>query len=985
MRLPRFSMLQLLLAAALCALVLGLLTASWRSSFYAQILSVRFSPDGKHLVAKYTNGSMRIWRLDSGNAKLAVDFPSKQVWAYEFSAPHFTDNHTLVDLQTTNAASGSATRLRTIDVRTGTTSTPLPFPTGTFYTGLFAASSNVVAVVNWQAGTIDTYSAADGKFISRSAVRPIGLEGSISADGKHLVVLDQNGNVALFDVASGRLVMTNAMPMVAVAKLSPTDQQIALATFQPISGKPYIQFLGMNGSPQPGRIDPDLATVSWMSFSGDGSKLAVADFEALELYDLASQRLLKRIALTRTHTRLDSFWGNMSFMPFSVGSNQIAMSPDATTVASIRGGQLVLWDVNSGRPREVIVATHRMLQIVIFTVCFCLWAAAWGIVAKRQRRNDPLPPPRKTSLAAYMPPGRAAAPPVMTIKSVVGTFVWLGMTVAFAVILLSWDSLSVSPFAVVGRSVLWAIALPLAIVAVVVIYVIATTWLFGPLHFQLKQLKQNTRQIASERNYKYLSGWFVGPSSLQDDFRDEYEAIAEGLGRFYGRPIARRKIQVMGLESAADYDRLFGRQMPVAGAFVPNQRPPLAAVCEELAVSHLQAPLDQFRSAIALLLVHQQVGGFLAAWPATTLSILLGRSSEYGHNLAASLRRMRVRLAREPGYDPKELLDLSSNELGNLRLKSESAEGFYPTVEALDLYSTLAEFLRGEEADEARSAKVVAWLAQARPADDPRKTFEQHVGLSAENLLAEWRVWIMSRPLIESLPPSPPKRVAISRVVNRLRLDQEATTAERSRMVRLLGHSGHIFGAGVLMELLADSACRFRGDVIWSLESISGLALGDDSTAWQSWWNEQAIAHRQPEPLEAIVLEATQEAAAHNESLTASPQPPKPSGKAPTELKICWGMMIIGGFIALVFPISVLFFTGPVVWPALYYSLFVGVAAIASGAARETLGLQKTATLQTINIIACDPVNLLLGLLAKQLLKRARAREYLLQAGGGRP
>ncbi|HEX5104113.1 MAG TPA: hypothetical protein VFV87_09900 [Pirellulaceae bacterium] len=103
----------------------------------------------------------------------------------------------------------------------------------------------------------------------------------------------------------------------------------------------------------------------------------------------------------------------------------------------------------------------------------------------------------------------------------------------------------------------------------------------------------------------------------------------------------------------------------------------------------------------------------------------------------------------------------------------------------------------------------------------------------------------------------------------------------------------------------------------------------------------------------------------------------------PTELKLCWGLMFLGGCAALTIPISLLFLWGPFLFPTMYFALLVGVMAVARGAARDTQGLGHVATLQSICFVACDPINLILGAMELNLLRRPSVQEFLRHANGG--
>jgi hypothetical protein len=101
---------------------------------------------------------------------------------------------------------------------------------------------------------------------------------------------------------------------------------------------------------------------------------------------------------------------------------------------------------------------------------------------------------------------------------------------------------------------------------------------------------------------------------------------------------------------------------------------------------------------------------------------------------------------------------------------------------------------------------------------------------------------------------------------------------------------------------------------------------------------------------------------------------PRPT---PRGVRLCWGLMIAGGMVALAIPIALMFVVGPWLFPTIYLSLLVGTTAIAHGAAGETRGLARTATLQVANIVALDPANVLFAAMEFALLRSARVRDYL--------
>jgi hypothetical protein len=128
-----------------------------------------------------------------------------------------------------------------------------------------------------------------------------------------------------------------------------------------------------------------------------------------------------------------------------------------------------------------------------------------------------------------------------------------------------------------------------------------------------------------------------------------------------------------------------------------------------------------------------------------------------------------------------------------------------------------------------------------------------------------------------------------------------------------------------------------------------------------------------------IVRKRGRESLAKNGSreLQDSPRQRLPTPSAPLAMKVCWGVMVIGGMVALGIPIVLMFTLGPLLFPTIYFSLFVGLAAIARGAARDSVDLRRTAELQLANMVALDPANVVFAAMELALLNSRSVREYL--------
>src|SRR5262245_49493151 len=117
MRPFRFSMLQLLLAATLVALVVGLLTSGWRASRYQYITQVCFSPSGQYLAAYYSGGAVQVWQLDQGRPRMVARvFGRAGLFNYEMGSIHFVGDDKLLKVETQFGSLKPGVHVRQLDI-----------------------------------------------------------------------------------------------------------------------------------------------------------------------------------------------------------------------------------------------------------------------------------------------------------------------------------------------------------------------------------------------------------------------------------------------------------------------------------------------------------------------------------------------------------------------------------------------------------------------------------------------------------------------------------------------------------------------------------------------------------------------------------------------------------------------------------------------------------------------------------------------------
>jgi hypothetical protein len=87
--------------------------------------------------------------------------------------------------------------------------------------------------------------------------------------------------------------------------------------------------------------------------------------------------------------------------------------------------------------------------------------------------------------------------------------------------------------------------------------------------------------------------------------------------------------------------------------------------------------------------------------------------------------------------------------------------------------------------------------------------------------------------------------------------------------------------------------------------------------------------------------------------------------------------MFAGGLVAVAIPVALLVIQGPLLWPGIYYALGVGLVLMVAAAARRTTELGRLPFLQMTNLLACDWVNFVLGVICHGLLRRPHVQGYL--------
>ena len=182
-----------------------------------------------------------------------------------------------------------------------------------------------------------------------------------------------------------------------------------------------------------------------------------------------------------------------------------------------------------------------------------------------------------------------------------------------------------------------------------------------------------------------------------------------------------------------------------------------------------------------------------------------------------------------------DLMNLSRRSLITLLRDWRNFKSFSRYTQLVSQSWSVVEFLCCEPS---RLEPFRAFLKERATPDSMERSFESHFGYGFEEVLERWRSWVLDRGIGRHEAAPPAIRDALLEHVIPLVLNHEADDLERIQAIREMGKAGYVLGADALIEVLASDHQIPQEEVVWSLESISGLALGNDAKKWTGWFNQ---------------------------------------------------------------------------------------------------------------------------------------------------
>jgi hypothetical protein len=198
-------------------------------------------------------------------------------------------------------------------------------------------------------------------------------------------------------------------------------------------------------------------------------------------------------------------------------------------------------------------------------------------------------------------------------------------------------------------------------------------------------------------------------------------------------------------------------------------------------------------------------------------------------------RRMHAALSRGDSLGTADLFQPNPRSIIKFVKDWQHFDNFRKYSQLIAQSCSVVEYLCCEEE---RLEKVRAFLREPTKRSLIDEVFQRHFDHGFEILLERWRQWVLARGIGSHEPPPIDIRDTLTNGVIPIVENQGANTLERIQAIREMGRTGYVLGSDALIDLLGKDDQIPSREIVWSLESISGLALGADVEKWSDWFDQ---------------------------------------------------------------------------------------------------------------------------------------------------
>ena len=507
-----------------------------------------------------------------------------------------------------------------------------------------------------------------------------------------------------------------------------------------------------------------------------------------------------------------------------------------------------------GRP--VPLGAPTPVTIYVCIAGLIVWFFAWGMMRAHRRapncqecgrrfippegKNATGPPICPRCRQRHLTPVQARKEGAKGKRALLMIALWV--TVIFGIFL--WAPVEtrfpetfwiVLPIAAVGATFGLVAALFLGLVA----YVLVRNLLLRSESLLFARARKAAKREGDVTRIGATTFWCSGPDDPVPMLTQELETTRGRFASMFatedGGP---HRLRVLCFATRVGFETFHGQALNLASldglyAGIPSR---WVTYCSMVVPTRLANPEWMARLLFGFALLDAYRGSTPLSWLQQGIANSLAAGGDAGP-LARLNRKVLVSIARGTTLGPDDLFTPSKRKLTRLVTGIPDHARFAKARQFNAQAWSLVEYLAGPTSTGDRREHFRAFVKDRQLRRGGEAVFEIHFGFGYERLLEGWREWVRGRGVGTHEPPPPRDHDALLDRVIPLAADPGARIMDRIEAIRGMGAAGYVLGADALIDVLRDPGEVPREEVVWALESISGLTLGDDPDGWERWWH----------------------------------------------------------------------------------------------------------------------------------------------------
>jgi hypothetical protein len=345
------------------------------------------------------------------------------------------------------------------------------------------------------------------------------------------------------------------------------------------------------------------------------------------------------------------------------------------------------------------------------------------------------------------------------------------------------------------------------------------------------------REPGKQATFGSVSVFLFGADDPSSMLKGQMEICRSRFESLVGEPVeSDRPLRCFVFGKRDSFDAFFRRAFlygsNLDGMYVPWSTPTIVMTAE-FPAHRLADPERVIRVLLSYSILDTYRQSPSPFWLQTGLAHVVARGGDE-MELARLNRKMLAAFSRGTSLGSTDLFHAKRRRIVTLVRDWRDFNNHCRYTQLIDQSCSVVEFLCSERQ---RRERLRAFLREPASKTPIEEVFPRHFGYGLEMVLEQWRSWVLGRETGSHGPAPSHIGHALQEKVIPIVQDHGANQLERIQAIRDMGKSGYVLGADALIELLGKDNQIPAEEVVWSLESISGLALGHDLDGWTKWFN----------------------------------------------------------------------------------------------------------------------------------------------------